>query len=149
MDVYAEDLVIDEPYPAGSATLTSEEIVTFATQWDPQRFHIDQEFAAAGHFGEVIASGIHSFAVFQRLAVLNVYSNWRIIAGRAVRELTFPKPVRGGATLSAAVRVTRVERRDDRRSLIHKSGTLIDQSGDLVFSLIAEAYIENRPPSQR
>ncbi|WP_420842188.1 MaoC/PaaZ C-terminal domain-containing protein [Glutamicibacter nicotianae] len=35
----------------------------FAVQWDPQRFHIDEEFAQQGHFGGIIASGIHSLAI--------------------------------------------------------------------------------------
>ncbi|WP_442903512.1 MaoC/PaaZ C-terminal domain-containing protein [Glutamicibacter sp. HZAU] len=32
-------------------------------QWDPQRFHTDEEFAQQGHFGGIIASGIHSLAI--------------------------------------------------------------------------------------
>ena len=51
-------------------SMSHEEIVDFASRWDPQPFHVDDEWARDGVFGEVIASGVHSFAIFQRLAVL-------------------------------------------------------------------------------
>lgn len=68
--VYAEDLAVGDILDLGSYKMTVEDLHEFSVQWDPQRFHIDEEFAQKGHFGGIIASGIHSLAIFQRLAVL-------------------------------------------------------------------------------
>lgn len=142
--VYAEDLKIATPYPAGEHVITTAEIIAFARQWDPLPIHTDEAAAAEMGFDGIIASGIHSFAIFQRLVGANIYAGWQIIAGRRVRELEFPKPVLGGTTLRATVTVDKVEARSRGRSLMHKSGVLIDDAGDAVFRMQAEVYIRNR-----
>lgn len=139
--ISSDDLVLHVPYPVGSHTVTHDEIVGFATQWDPQPMHIDDEAAAAGRFGEVIASGIHTFGIFQRLAVTNVYQGWDIIAGRRIGALEFTKVVKPGATLTGSVTITAVDHRSADRSLVHKWGRLWDDEGDLVFTMRAEAYM--------
>ncbi|MDF2444202.1 MAG: hypothetical protein JWR01_2405 [Subtercola sp.] len=143
--VYADDLVLDSPYPVGSHTVTHREIVDFAAQWDPQAMHIDDEAAADGRYGEVIASGIHTMGIFQRLAVTNAYRGWDIIAGRRIGRMEFTKVVKPGAVLTGSVTITAVDHRSDHHSLVFKYGRLWDAEGDLVFSLEAEAYM-GRPP---
>lgn len=147
--VYAEDLELGVPYRAGQFLVTTPDIIAFARQWDPLPIHIDEQWAAAGPFGEIVASGIHSFGIFQRLAASNVYPGWQIIAGRAVRDVLFPKPVRGGTVLSAAVVVERMEPRGRGRSLVFKTGSMWDDDGDVVFRMRAEIYMRSRPPTQR
>lgn len=145
--VYAEDIVIGEPYQAGSRLVTIEDIVSFATLWDPQSMHTEPERARSSPHGGIIASGIHTFGIFQRLAVDGIYRDWALIAGRAVRELRFHKPVRPGMVLSASLTVTDIEPRDASRSLVYKRGFLHDETGDIVFSFVAEAYVARRPDS--
>ena len=48
-------------------TISLEDILTFARAYDPQWFHTDVEAARASHFGEVVASGVHSFAIWRQL----------------------------------------------------------------------------------
>lgn len=40
--VYFEDYVVDSEHTLGSYTVTEEEIVAFARQYDPQPFHVDR-----------------------------------------------------------------------------------------------------------
>ena len=47
-----------------------------------------QQFAAEGFFGGVIASGMHSLAIYQRLAVLGAYRHWWVVAGRHYAPIT-------------------------------------------------------------
>ena len=63
--LYAEDLVIGSAWDLGSYVVTEPEIIEFARQWDPQGFHVDPDVAAAGYFGGIIASGIHTMAIFR------------------------------------------------------------------------------------
>jgi acyl dehydratase len=106
---------------------------------------VDEKFAATHGFGGLIASGLQTACIFQRLAVTGVYANWAIIAGRAIREMSFPRPVRPGSTLTGSVTITDVVPRDEHRSLVHKHGLLWDENGHRVFSMRAEAYMRRRP----
>src|SRR4051794_6124236 len=90
--VHAEDLVPGTSFDLGTYTLTRDEIVDFATQWDPQNFHVDDEVADAGAFGGIIASGVHSLAIFQRLVVDAQFSKWAIIAGRSIDDMQMTSP---------------------------------------------------------
>jgi len=106
--VYADDLRMGEEIRLGSRFVSEDEIVEFASAWDPQWFHTDPVAASTGHHGEVIASGIHTLAILQRLSVDAFYSRWAVIAGRGFDRLRFTAPVRAGDTLSGTVRVTEV-----------------------------------------
>ncbi len=53
----------------GTYTFSAEEIVAFATKYDPQRFHVDLEAASKSNFGALCASGWHTTAVWMRLNV--------------------------------------------------------------------------------
>lgn len=122
--LYAEDLVEGHTYELGSYTVTRDEILSFAGQWDPQAFHTDDDVAAAGFFGEVIASGIHTLAVFQRLSVLGAYNNWPVIAGRKSRDVQFRSPVRAGLELFGTLTVLEVTHTKPDRALVVTQGVL-------------------------
>jgi acyl dehydratase len=143
--VYAEDLVLDVPYPMGTYYLDREAVVTFAEAWDPQPFHLDEEVAATHGYGGLIASGLQTACIFQRLAVTGIYTNWAIIAGKAIREMSFHRAVRPDSTLTGSVTITDVVPRDEHRSLVHKLGRLWDEEGHPVFTIRAEAYMRRRP----
>jgi len=64
----AEDMPVGVELDCGSYAVTEEEIVEFASHWDPQYFHIDRDAAEHSDFGGLIASGLHTAAIFQRLA---------------------------------------------------------------------------------
>ncbi|MBA4025503.1 MAG: hypothetical protein C0482_24370 [Gordonia sp.] len=66
---FADDLVVGSEYELGDYLVTAKEITGFAAQWDPLHIHADEALAIAGRFGSIISSGVHTFAVFQRLAV--------------------------------------------------------------------------------
>ncbi|WP_340588841.1 MaoC/PaaZ C-terminal domain-containing protein [Erythrobacter alti] len=62
-----EDLEIGEKRRSSSRTITQDEIVKFARQYDPQWFHTDPEAAKQSTFGEVVASGVHVLAIWRQL----------------------------------------------------------------------------------
>lgn len=142
--LYAEDLIVGSVVSLGEYTVTHEDIVAFATQWDPQPFHIDDAFAAQGIFGEVIASGIHSFAIFQRLAVLGAYRHWWMIAGRTVRDIQLTAPVRPNMTVQADLTIVDVKFSREERAIVSKIGRLT--SGEVtVFTVSTDAWVRRRP----
>lgn len=101
----AADLRAGTVYPFGEYRLTLEEVLDFAVQWDPQDFHTDVAAADAGAYGGIIASGIQTLAVLQRLTVLGVYRDWQVVAGRSMRDVHFLRPVRPGDVLTGWARI--------------------------------------------
>jgi acyl dehydratase len=142
--VFADDLVVGSVFDLGSHSVTAEEIVAFATQWDPQGFHVDEEIARAGAFGGLIASGLHSMAIFQRLAVDGAFSHWALIAGRSISDVQMTSPVRPGMELTGRITIAAVEARGPERSLVSKSCELLHE-GTPVISFQGSSYIARRP----
>jgi acyl dehydratase len=84
---YYEDLVEGLVEESGTRTLTRDELITFATQYDPQYFHADGVAAKDSIFGDVIASGIYTMAVWRnsfsiaRLS-MDLRLAWNVCASR-------------------------------------------------------------------
>jgi acyl dehydratase len=64
---YFEDFQVGDIFDLGSTTVTEEEIIRFARQFDPQPFHTDPVLARDSIFGGLVASGWHTTAMFMRL----------------------------------------------------------------------------------
>lgn len=143
---WAEDVEVGTVVDLGSYTVTRAEILEFAGHWDPQVFHLDEQVAAAGHFGELIASGIHTLAVYQRLSVLGAYTGWAVLAGRRLRSVEFLAPVTPGTTLYGELTVTSVDLSRPGRALAVTRGRLHDGARD-VLTVELEAYLRRRPPA--
>lgn len=142
--VYAEDLRPGERYELGSYVLTEEDIVDFASAWDPQFFHVDPTAASASAFGGLIASGIQTFAVFQKLIVEAHFSDWNIIAGKEIRELRFLRPVRPSDELTGHFVIDELTFDDRGRAEFVARGVLTSQDGKDVLSLVMTALIRRR-----
>lgn len=142
--VYAEDLRPGERYELGSYLLTEDDIVDFASAWDPQFFHLDPAAASAGPFGGLIASGIQTFAIFQKLVVEAHFRDWNIIAGKEIRELRFLRPVRPGDELTGHFVIDELTFDDRGRAEFVARGVLTGQDGKDVLSLVMTALIRRR-----
>ncbi|GAA1848921.1 MaoC family dehydratase [Pseudonocardia ailaonensis] len=136
----AEELPVGTPIELGAYTVTRDEIVEFARAWDPQDFHVDEEVAAAGRFGGLIASGIQTLGVYQRLAVLGALRHWDVVAGRTLREIQLPAPVRPGMTLHGVLVVEEVAPTRPDMALVTQRGTLT-ADGRLRMELVCETYV--------
>ena len=66
---YFDDLTVGSSIDLGSKTVSAEEILRFAREFDPQPFHIDPEAAQHSIFGGLIASGWHTCSIAMRLLV--------------------------------------------------------------------------------
>lgn len=64
---YFEELAVGERRRSDTVTVTQDDILEFARRYDPQWFHADPHAAAGSAFGELVASGIHSLAIWRRL----------------------------------------------------------------------------------
>jgi len=136
-DRYFEDYQPGAEYEYGYATVTEDEIVDFATMFDPQPIHIDRAYATAGPFGGIIASGWHTVGIFTRLFVTHYVSQVASLASPGVDELRWPAPLRPGDSVRIRVQITeaRVSRSKPDRGLVRTSGQLIKQTDEDVLRL--------------
>ncbi|MEA2739494.1 MAG: hypothetical protein QOH05_2801 [Acetobacteraceae bacterium] len=146
-DRFFEDYVVGGTYVCGSFTVTEDEIIRFATQYDPQMMHVDRDLAANGPFGEVIASGWHTVARAMRLLVDNFLPH-NGLAAPGIDELRWPRPVRPGDTLTlhATVQEARRSRTRPDRGLVHTLLEVLNQNGDVVMSMKPMNFVRARTP---
>jgi acyl dehydratase len=98
-DRYFEDFKVGDRFTSAAHTMTEAAIIDFATQWDPQPFHVDAEFARKWTYGGLIASGIHTIALTLRLWLdLGVFRACSL-GSPGLGAVKFPRPVRPGDTL--------------------------------------------------
>ncbi|HWJ67858.1 MAG TPA: MaoC/PaaZ C-terminal domain-containing protein [Nocardioides sp.] len=144
--VHAEDLTPGQVMQLGSHTVSESEIIDFATQWDPQFFHVDPARAAAeSQFGGLIASGLHTLSVYQRLWVASRTQPWRVIAGATMSDVGFLRPVRPGDVLSGRTVIDDVRLEPDKqRGLVTFAGALTNQDDKPVLRVTVSAYLEAR-----
>lgn len=120
MTRYFEDLTVGSTYETGTYTVTKEEIVSFAEQFDPQPFHLDEDAAKDSIFGGLVASGLHTLCLSVRLFVtefVNGENGVANMAGLGMDDLRWHEPVYPGDTLRLRIEVvgkTPSESRSDR-----------------------------------
>jgi len=93
-----EDLDEGETFESGTHTVTKSEIVSFAEQFDPQPFHVDEAAAEDSMFGGLVASGLHTLSLATRLTVDDCLSEIANMGGSGMDELRWYTPVRPGDT---------------------------------------------------
>jgi acyl dehydratase len=132
-ELYLDDLHAGQKFSTETETVTEAEIKSFAQRFDPQRFHLDDEYARSTLFGGLAASGWHTAAITMRLNV----TSGPPIAGGIVGgggEINWPTPTRPGDVLhveSEVMEITPSRSRPDRGTVLLRSETL-NQKGEIV-----------------
>jgi acyl dehydratase len=154
---FFEDLKIGQRRELGSFTFTAEAIKTFARQFDPQRFHLDEEEGRKSLFGGLAASGWHIGSVCMKLLVADGQRQTREAAARGekvatwgpspgFRELRWIKPVLAGDTISFASEIEslRLSEKRPEWGIMQARNTGINQRDELVFSFLSTAFVPRR-----
>ncbi len=144
---YYEDLVVGAVSQYGHYEVTREEVIEFASKYDPQAFHLDDEAAAATHFGRLSASGWHTASMTMSMTVANLKANKQAGLGSpGIDELRWVKPVYPGDTLRCEN--TLLEKRRSKtkpeRGLIRGETRVFNQHNELVMSMNALGMILTR-----
>jgi acyl dehydratase len=146
MTRYYGDVSVGDSYETSGYTLTKEQIVAFAKQFDPQPFHVDEEAARASIFGEIIASGLHTLCLSVRLYTTDFFQSTEEIAimgGWGMDELRFHEPVYPGDTLRVQIEIvnkTMSESQPDRGYVDFLVKALVEDRE--VLTVIAHGIVE-------
>lgn len=109
---YWEDFRVGETAEFGNKHVTKEEIIEFASEFDPQPFHLDEEAGRQSILGGLCASGWHSCAMMMRLMCDGYILESASMGAPGVDEVRWRKPVYVGDTLR--IRRTCTERRPSK-----------------------------------
>jgi acyl dehydratase len=141
-----EDFRPGEVQQLGEVEVTRDEIVEFASRYDPQPFHLDEEAAARSPFGGLVASGWHTAALFMRLFVDGILRDSASLGSPGVEELRWLAPVRPGDVLTGRVRVleTRASERDPRSGTVITESEALNQDGTVVMRMRARGFFARR-----
>jgi acyl dehydratase len=154
---FFEEMEIGQRSELGSFTFTAEGIKKFAAQFDPQRFHLDEEEGKKSLFGGLAASGWHVGSVCMKLLVADTQRQAKEAAARGeevavlgpspgFRELRWIRPVLAGDTIRFAseIETKRISERRPEWGIVQARNTGTNQRGELVFSLLATAFVPRR-----
>jgi len=145
---YFEDLVVGGRASFGDYAVTREEVLDFARRYDPQPFHLDDDAAAATHFGRLAASGWHTAAM--TMAMLVAQMGWTAeasLGSPGLDELKWLRPVHPGDRLRVETELLEKRLSASRPGLgLTKSRTTtFNQDGVAVMTFVANGMIRTRP----
>ena len=145
-ELYLEDFTVGRRFTSTAHTLDAEQIKTFARQFDPQPFHLDEEAAKSTFFHGLAASGWHTAAITMSLLV----KSGMPIAGGLIGaggELTWPRPTRPGDTLTVESEVLAVtpSRSKPERGMITVRSITRNQNGEAVQDMTTRMLVWRKP----
>ncbi len=147
MNWYFEDFYPGQEIAVGSRSVSEEEIIAFATQFDPQPFHIDHDAAAASPFGGVIASGWHTCSMMMRLVVDGLMAHASSMGSPGLEQVRWILPVRAGDTITVTYVTTAVKASTSRpdRGVVWSRWQAVNQKGELVCTVEGMGMFGRRP----
>jgi acyl dehydratase len=144
---YFEDGEVGDTFDSPAAYhVTAAEIKSFAAQWDPQRYHLD-EAEAAKIVGQLFAPAMLTMCISLKLTHEAGYFDILPVAGLGMEDMKFPKPVFAEDRLQ--VRVTIIAKRESQSRpklgvLVHKT-EVFNQNGETVLTYTVPSLVFRRP----
>lgn len=147
-DRWFEDYRAGETIAFGDRTVTAEEIIAFAREYDPQSFHLSEEGGRATPYGGLIASGWHTAALTMRMLVDHVLTRHGL-GSPGLDELRWTMPVRPGDRLRWQVTVLEARRSRSKpdRGIVRQRVEAFNQKGEQVLSWTAAGLVRCRTPA--
>jgi acyl dehydratase len=143
-----EDFVPGTQRVFGAWTLSKDEIVTFARQFDNQPMHADEEAAKKGFFGSLVASGWNLCAVFMRMTCDGYLLDSASMGAPGIDEVRWQKPAFPGDVLSIRLSVldARISGRRPEMGLVELEGEMLNQKGEAIMTVRYWAMMGRRDP---
>ena len=129
-----EGVVID----LGTKVVQADEIIEFASEFDAQPFHLDEEAGKASILGGLSASGWHTCSMFMRMLCDAVLLDSTSQGAPGIDYAKWKRPVLAGDTLSGKLTVlsSRLSRSKPGLGFVSWRAELVNQKGETVFELV-------------
>ncbi|MDH4612696.1 MaoC family dehydratase [Pseudomonas sp. BN102] len=142
--IYLDDLAVGDVFISDAHRLDAEQIVQFASQFDPQPFHLDADAAQDTFFQGLAASGWHTTAITMRLLVQSLPLAQGVIGAGA--EISWPQPTRPDDVLqvtSQIIEITPSRSKPDRGIVVVECVTS-NQDGKVLQRLVTKVLCFRR-----
>lgn len=141
-----DDLKVGMRFESDEVTVSKEDILRFAAEFDPQPFHMDEVAAKTTILNGLAASGWHTAAIAMRLAVTARPFGPHPLFGAGVDDLRWLKPVRPGDTLHLQGEVVElVPSRTKPQGIVRVKWTAYNQNGEAVYTFNPIAIVPSQP----
>jgi len=143
---YLEDFEPGQKFGSGRLRVEASRIKSFAAEFDPQPFHLDEGSARQTFFAGLVASGWHTAALTMRLLVESELKPAGGVIGAGFDEMRWPRPVRPGDELHVESEVLEVRLSESRpeQGLIKVRTTTLNQDGKPVQMFVGNLIVLRR-----
>jgi len=144
---YLEDFSVGQKFGSGRLQIDEDRIKSFAREFDPQPFHLDNAAARGSIFRGLAASGWHTAALTMRLLVESDLKPAGGIVGAGFDEFRWPRPVRPGDELHLESEVLEVRPSKSRpdQGMIKVRTTTMNQNDEPVQISVGNLMVPRRP----
>ncbi|WP_417460510.1 MaoC family dehydratase [Kordiimonas sp.] len=145
--IFYEDLIVGHKEAFGAYEVTKEEVIDFASKYDPQPFHLDEEFAKQSVFGALCASGWHTSAMMMRMMVDHMMeTGFAGLGSPGIDGIEWKKPVFPGNVLTLESEVTDKRESQSRPNigLVKSTYHVKNQNGDVVMIMRGNVMVAKR-----
>lgn len=142
--LHLEDLSVGQRFISAPHRLDADQIKRFASEFDPQPFHLDEEAAKQSTFGSLAASGWHTAALTMRMITESIPIAGGVVGAGA--ELKWPKASRPGMALQVFREITSIKpsRSKPDRGIVTLRCETRDQDGEIVQLLTPTLIVIRR-----
>ena len=147
---YFSDINVGDVATSPEHLVTRDDIISMAKQYDPQPFHIDEEFAKNGFFGDVIACTAHLFCIMSMLSTkVPEDEKYALVSGLGFDQGKLIKPVKPDDRLHIKLEVTSLRQSKSKPmwGVVEVAHNLYNQRDEHVFSVSTSALIEINKPA--
>ena len=146
--IWFEDFMVGETLEMGSRLVDRDEVIAFATAFDPQPFHVDESAAKASMFGGLIASGWHTVSMVMRMMCDSYLLDSASLGSPGVDNVRWVKPVRPGDTIRATRTI--LEKRQSKSKpqvgIVKSRWDVRNQDDELVMTMEGMGMFSVRNP---
>jgi len=144
---YWEDFPVGHHMDFGGTPVSREAVIAFASQFDPQPFHVDDEAGKQSLFGGLCASGWHTCAMAMRMMCDAYLLDSASLGSPGIDALRWCKPVYPGDTLRMSLDVVdaRPMASKPEVGLVKSQWTLVNQHGQTVLTMEGWGMFRRRP----
>lgn len=144
--IWFEDFTVGQVFEYGDWEMRRDQMIAFATLYDPEPFHLDEAAAVAQGWGGLIASGPQVAAIWRRLSK-EAFPNAETVISPGWDNIRWLKPVFAGDRLSARTEIAEARGLGSRpgEGMLRLQNEIRRQGGELVATLSSTWFVRRRP----
>lgn len=149
IDTYWEDVSVGTRFTTAERTITKDEVIEFAGEYDPQPFHLDEEAAKESILGGLCASGWHTCSIAMRLVYDAFHSHADTLGSPGVTETRWKRPLFVGETVkvTATCKESRASKSKPDMGLTNWVWEMTNEAGDVIMTMESVLMMGRREPA--